>query len=323
MSTRTVAPALLAVALLAGCSGEPATDRAADGSSVSPSVPRTSAPAEPEPTRSPARPAAHPVLEAAIADGPVRATTPRQVAEQIRVAEAAIADPGTPPRVLEAAGKVQQLAYRVLGQRPGWDRRVYAALPRGLHRVVELNLDSRRQLRSMHPASTLSDTLPAWRIVAPPPAARLKRHYLEAQRRFGVDWEYLAAVNMVETVFGRIRGTSVAGAQGPMQFMPGTWAAYGRGDVDDPHDAIMAAGRYLDAMGFSRSRSGALYRYNNSDAYVRAVTDLARVMQLRPRAFLGYYHWDVWFLTSRGEVMLPVGYHETEPVPVEEYLAGE
>ena len=138
----------------------------------------------------------------------------------------------------------------------------------------------------MHPTrdADLATELPAWRIVDPRPAAELRRYYREAERRFGVDWEYLAAINLVETGFGRIDGTSVAGARGPMQFIPTTWDIYGAGgDIEDPHDAILAAGRLLRANGFARDRAGALLRYNNSSAYVRGVTLYAEVMQRRPR----------------------------------------
>lgn len=318
MTARTpatlVCALLLCLGLLAGCGGEGA-DEPGD---AAPSTPGTSPPADTRGAEEAAGP--HPVLAAALEDGPVRPASARQVARQLQAAEQAIANPRTSPEVLAAAGKVQQLAYRELGSRPAWDAAVRRALPRGLHGVVDLNVRARRELRSMHPTSTLSDTLPAWRIVEPAPARRLMRFYREAEREFGVDWEVLAAVNLVETVFGRIRGTSVAGAQGPMQFMPPTWEAYGRGDVDDPRDAIMAAGRYLDAMGFASDRNTALRRYNNSQAYVDAVLAHAAVMRQRPRAFLGYHQWDVWFLTSKGEVMLPVGYEETEPVPVGKYL---
>lgn len=51
-----------------------------------------------------------------------------------------------------------------------------------------------------------------------------------------------------------------------------------------------------------------------------AVTDLAQVMQRRPRAYLGYYHWEIFFLSSAGDVRLPVGYERTRPIPVRRYL---
>jgi membrane-bound lytic murein transglycosylase B len=123
---------------------------------------------------------------------------------------------------------------------------------------------------------------------------------------------------------GRIRGTSVAGARGPMQFMPATWARWGRGDIDDPRDSIMAAARYLASNGFTRGPRGvarALYEYNNHPAYVRGVTAYARVMQRQPRALLAYHQWDVVYLTKHGDVVLPVGYQRTQPVPVRRYLA--
>lgn len=259
------------------------------------------------------------LLPGPLAAGPVRATSARQLAAQLVAAEDAIADRRTPPRVLALAARVQQLAYRVLGGKPAWDARVRAALPARLRGVVDRNVRARREFRSMHQQP--GDTLPAWRIVPPVPAPTLKRHYREAELRFGVPWEYLAAINLVETAMGRIRGTSTAGAQGPMQFIPTTWDAYGRGDVNDPRDAILAAGRYLQAMGFARDPAGALYRYNNSSAYVRGVTEHARVMQERPRAFLGYHGWDVYFVTTRGDVRLPVGYVARRPVPVDDWLA--
>jgi hypothetical protein len=189
--------------------------------------------------------------------------------------------------------------------------------------VVRDNVAARREFRSMH--YTLSDTLPAWRIVEPEPAEDLRRFYRDAEAAYGVDWEYLAAINLVETAMGRIRGTSVAGAQGPMQFIPTTWARWGRGDVNDPADAIMAAARYLASNGFARGPRGvanALYEYNNHPAYVRGVTAYAKVMERRPRAYLAYHQWDVYYLTTEGDVVLPVGYERNRPVPVRRYLAA-
>ena len=62
--------------------------------------------------------------------------------------------------------------------------------------------------------------------------------------------QVLAAVNLVETNFNRNRAVSTAGAQGPMQFLPSTWRAYGMGgDIRDPHDAILGAANYLRASG--------------------------------------------------------------------------
>jgi membrane-bound lytic murein transglycosylase B len=222
--------------------------------------------------------------------------------------------------VLVRAARQEQLVYREVGARPAWDEAVLAGVPRSLRSVVRDNIASRREFRSMH--TTLADTLPAWRIVPPAPAEDLLRYYRSGERAYGIGWEYLAAINLVETAMGRIRGTSVAGAQGPMQFLPSTWARWGRGDIQDPGNAIMAAARYLAHDGGADGRlAQALYRYNNSDHYVRGVTLLAGVMERRPRAFYGYYHWDVYYLTSRGDVRLPVGYDRDRPVPVARWLA--
>lgn len=313
----------LLAAVGSGCTAQPAERETASGGA-------TSGPSRAE-GRSPiSRPrasdhAADPALASALAGDPSRPRTPRQAARQLIAADRALRDAATPPTLLAAADHTQQLAVRELADRPDWDRNVSTRLPPRLLRDTVDNVTARRTFRSMFPqdARDLADELPAWRIVPPRPAAELRGHYREAERRYGVDWEYLAAINLVETGFGRIRATSVAGAQGPMQFIPTTWDIYGEGgDVTDPRDAILAAGRLLQANGFDRDRAGALYRYNPSEAYVRGVTAHARVMQRTPHAYRGYHQWQVYYLTRRGAVWLPEGYDERRPVPVREYLSG-
>jgi membrane-bound lytic murein transglycosylase B len=106
-------------------------------------------------------------------------------------------------------------------------------------------------------------------------------------------------VNAVESVFGRLRNDSVAGAQGPMQFMPATWAAYGLGgDVQDPHDAILGAANYLHANGSPRDDAAALYHYNPSPLYVDAVSRYARRMRT-PARIRAFYARQV-FVRTRG-----------------------
>jgi hypothetical protein len=105
--------------------------------------------------------------------------------------------------------------------------------------------------------------------------------------------------------------------------MPSTFAAYGDGgDIRSPHDSIMAAGRYLAANGFADDRDHAVYRYNNADEYVRAVDEYAAVLAADPTAFAGYYRWDVYYTTTGGDVLLPIGYAATSPIPVDDYLAN-
>ncbi len=242
------------------------------------------------------------------------------IGDQLVTAERAVRDPGTAEEELAGWAHLQQVAYRALAMRPEWDVVVLAGVPPELHDAVMLNLEARRELRQL--VSTVRDTVPAWRIVDPPAADVLVSAYQAAETEFGVPWEYLAAVNLVESALGRIRGTSEAGAQGPMQFLPDTWAAYGEGDIDDPHDAVRAAARYLaDYGGADGSLADALYAYNHSDHYVAGVTAIARVIEADVAAFSGYYHWQVYYLTTSGDVWLPAGYVATEPIPVTEYLA--
>ncbi|HEY9263536.1 MAG TPA: lytic transglycosylase domain-containing protein, partial [Mycobacterium sp.] len=187
--------------------------------------------------------------------------------------------------------------------------------------VYDRNIDARRQLIALS-SGPGRPTLPAWRIDPPAPADELLGYYRESEAASGVAWNYLAAINLVETAFGRISGASTAGAQGPMQFLPSTFAIYGGGgDISADRDAIMAAGRFLAAHDFAHNRDQAIYRYNNSNRYVRAVNQYAALIGAHPAAFAGYYRWDVYYRTNAGDVVLPVGYAATAPIPVEEYLA--
>jgi hypothetical protein len=133
------------------------------------------------------------------------------------------------------------------------------------------------------------------------PAGTLLGYYREAQRRFEVAWPVLAAVNFVESAFGRMRNTSTAGAQGPMQFIPSTWSAYGMGgDIRDPHDAVLGAANYLHANGAPRDYRRALYRYNPSRLYVDAVLTYANRIRRDPGNFFAYYAWQVFVRTPSG-----------------------
>lgn len=256
-------------------------------------------------------------------DRPRATADPAVLAAQIVDAETAIRDPAATPEVVDAAGRLAQVAYRLLADHPEWDATVLAAAP-GFEAVIGHNLAARREFRSMH--TRLSDTLPAWRIVEPLPADQLLALYHEAEAAFGVPWNVLAAVNLVETAMGRIQGLSVAGAQGPMQFMPGTWEAYGMGgDVNDPRDAIMGAANYLaangGAEGTSEGLNNALFRYNNAGAYVRGVLHYAEVLGAEPISFRGFHAWEVVYLSTLGDVVLEPGYESAERIPVADYLA--
>jgi hypothetical protein len=221
-------------------------------------------------------------------------------------AERAVRDRTVSGAELAWMGHLQQRAYRAISAKPEWRAPFLAAVPTELRGTVTANLDATADLRAtVVPGPDLPT---AWRIVAPAPIDDLARYYREAEAEFGVPWAYLASIHLVETRMGRIRGVSVAGAQGPMQFMPGTWAAYGEGDVNSDKDSIRAAARYLKANGAPANMPNALFRYNNSQRYVRAVTAYAEVMRAEPDAYRGYYSWQVYYLTTKGDILLPVGY---------------
>ena len=78
---------------------------------------------------------------------------------------------------------------------------------------------------------------------------------------------------------------------------------------------------YLAANGFANDRDHAIYRYNNANEYAQAVNDYAAVLAADPAAFAGYYRWDVYYYSTASDVLLPVGYAATSPIPVGDYLA--
>jgi len=253
---------------------------------------------------------------------PPLASDPAVLAGDLSADEQALRDPSSSEAVLLAAARRQQVAYRALGRHPEWTPTVRAGIPPSLVETYDRNVDARRQLTALS-GGEAKDTLPAWRIDPPAPADALLGYYHEAEAATGVGWNYLAAINLVETGFGRIVGLSTAGAEGPMQFLPSTFAAYGNGgDVHSHHDSIMAAGRFLADNGFAGDHDRAIFRYNNSGQYVSAVDDYAAVIASDPAGFAGYYRWDVYYNSTAGDVLLPVGYAETEGVPVSAYLAS-
>jgi soluble lytic murein transglycosylase-like protein len=207
-----------------------------------------------------------------------------------------------PAAVARAALTEQWLELR-LGRDPALARRVLAQLAPRLARDVRDDVAAHEELARLTPPRPLS----AFHVGPAVPAADLRRFYGEAQRRSGVPWQVLAAVNYVESDFGRLREASVAGAQGPMQFIPSTWATYGRGDVHDPRQAILAAGRFLRAAGAPGDLRGALYRYNPSGAYVDAILRFTGRIRRDPRAFLAFYARRVIVRTPSGYRRLTSG----------------
>ena len=247
---------------------------------------------------------------------------PQEIAHLLSQVEAALRAPTTPAPLLPNLGHQQQVIYRVLARRKPLATAVLELLPPRWQRVAQRQLEARRQFLAMQAGRARPSLLPAWRVQAPAPATELLAYYHQAAASTGIAWEVLAAINLVESAMGRIDGVSVANAHGPMQFLPSTWAeaGIGRGDIRNPRDAIPAAARYLVRRGGLKDIRKALWGYNNSDYYGRAVLIYAALLREDPAAYRGFYNWEVHLATSAGDVWLPVGYSQPQPIPVTSYL---
>lgn len=145
--------------------------------------------------------------------------------------------------------------------------------------------------------------------------AQFMPYYLAAQKKYGVDWYYLAAIHWRETRYnsGVPKQVSPVGAQGPMQFMVLTWLGwsypggdrlgnadipeeiltnpkkikrYGGYGIDangdgkaspwDVEDAIMSAAHLLVKNGFRKDVRKAIFDYNHEKWYVDQVVEKAK-----------------------------------------------
>jgi hypothetical protein len=118
--------------------------------------------------------------------------------------------------------------------------------------------------------------------------------YQAAGIEYGIRWEVLAAINEIETDYGRNLNVSSAGAVGWMQFIPSTWRMYGtdanedgRKDPYNPVDAIFAAARYLSAAGYEDDVRRAIFAYNHADWYVDSVLLRTRLIAGVPADLIG------------------------------------
>src|SRR5581483_10223356 len=155
----------------------------------------------------------------------------------------------------------------------------FAVLPQGATDVTLPSVAS--------PNGAGSITLPF--ALSTPPAEPAQLSYPQllsvwqrAGAAYGIPWQVLAAINKVESNFGRNMGPSSAGAIGWMQFMPSTWLRWGTdangdgvADPWNPQDAIYSAARYLAAAGGGSDLYRAVFAYNHADWYVQEVLGLA------------------------------------------------
>jgi hypothetical protein len=297
----TAALLTLSLGVLGACEArvdEPTTRRA--DRSTSPTPRGTGSPTPPPP----APPSAGALGE--LPPLPTRGSA-ATLAGQISEVERVLREPGARSRDVRRAGEFEQLAARLLATAPETFRRdVLARLGPRVRPKTRLDVEAASLLDAI---TSPQPRLPQWRIVAPPAPQQLLGHYRSAARRTGVPWSYLAAIHLVETRMGRIRGVSTAGAEGPMQFLPSTWDLYGEGgDINDPGDAIMAAARLLRANGAPGDMAEAVWHYNPSSQYVGAVTRYAEAMRRSTLAYRGYWHWRVLYRHVRGTFVLDRGY---------------
>jgi membrane-bound lytic murein transglycosylase B len=189
------------------------------------------------------------------------------------------------------AARDRQFTLRRIATRPGEAAAVIKLAP-----GERDDLTARRDLNALSAASP--PQVGGVRVGRALAVATLLRFYQEAQRRFGIRWQLLAAINFVESDFGRARTTARADAQGSMQFEPATWHRYGMGgNVNDPHDAILAAANLLAANGGRTDERAALRHYNPSPLYWDAVLHLAHRMTSVPTALAEYYAWKLYLKT--------------------------
>jgi membrane-bound lytic murein transglycosylase B len=242
--------------------------------------------------------------------GTRRLAGPAQLAAEIDRSQAVIDGGSQAGARLRRAGGSQQLAFRQLADRRLLRRPTLARLTPDARSAAKAALRAADALSNIVQAEL---RFPDWRIVAPPAPNKLLSYFQAAAAVYKIPWQYLAAIELVETRMGRIRGLSPAGAKGPMQFMPATWAQYGRGSINNQPDSIMAAARFLKANGARRNIGHALLHYNPSRSYVVAVESYAQEMRRDRHAFYGYYYWRVLYRTTKGTFLLPRGYPRNRP----------
>jgi membrane-bound lytic murein transglycosylase B len=346
MRPRSTGASLAAVVIVAGvlavtgCSGDdeatdasiPSTDgtttiatgTAESGTTASTSTTTTGA--RPTGTSTPSDTIAGSTVATVPANPPARIETGLDAAgfaDRLSAAHATIVDPGAAPAARDDAGIEYQLVLRAMADRPELDDDVLAALDPAARTTVEPVVRARQFLQqrsASRPPQPLPDELPAWTITEPEPVATLLTHYADAERSTGIPWYWLAAIHLQETRMGRIQGVSTAGAVGPMQFLPTTWAACCTGDPTVTGDAILGAATYLAQSGGPDDMAAAVYQYNPNDGYVAVVRAYAESLRDEPELYTGYHAFQVFFTTSAGTVRLPVGYSQTSPVDVAAYL---
>jgi len=235
-----------------------------------------------------------------LSDGPVAAAQgndylARIVAQDQRAATLAKAEQ---ERAITTATRLDRTTDGVASTVDQVQRRyddVQALLAQAQLRLDQLSANARqladiqaliKQLNAQKAAADAARSAAAHRAKAGGiPTDYLALYRAAAQTCPGLPWVVIAAIGQVETGHGSNTNDSSAGAQGPMQFMPATFAAYavdGNGDgvkdIRNPADAVFTAAAYLCANHGGRDANGlrgAIYRYNHANWYVELVLNIA------------------------------------------------
>jgi murein DD-endopeptidase MepM/ murein hydrolase activator NlpD len=279
-------------------SAPPAPSTAADPAPTGPTQALPTPPVSPPPAAPPAPP-------------PTGATTPEAPDAAGTDGEGASGTAANPERSTAARRRANRARERAARERRRAERRAERRAKRRAERraaIIARKMAAeatakaeagRAQAGVLAPGAVL----PGLTIGKPIPSFLIERFrippfllsvYQAAGVEYGVRWEILAAINEIETDYGRNLNVSSAGAQGWMQFMPATWRTYGvdanddgRRDPYNPVDAIFAAARYLKAGGYERDVRGAIFAYNHADWYVDSVLARAKLISLLPGEFVG------------------------------------
>jgi hypothetical protein len=274
MASAALAAASFGAPMTGLAQGPPGTTTA-----TRPEPPPNPAPADPQPTAT--VPAAEPTVTAPEPPPAVPEPAPEPAPAPAASNPPPLFMPDLPRRSL------RPIAPAILPDLPADDQRRRAENALGTNREPAPEADGgtgEGELGTLLPATGAAD-VPSFFIDSFGVPPFLLPIYQAAGIEYGVPWEILAAINAIETDYGRNLNVSSAGAVGWMQFLPSTFAQFGvdgsgdrRADPYNPVDAIFSAANYLRAAGIADDLSAALFAYNHSDAYVAGVLSRARLL---------------------------------------------
>jgi len=148
------------------------------------------------PTASAASPARTPITSPSPSPTPPVVIDAAYVASELGAVEDAIRMADTPGDEYASLGEREQHAYQLLAAHPDWVPAVLNAVSPTARSAIQDNLTAAQQIGSLNGSRS---SLPHWLIIAPPAPEVLLGYYREAQQAYGVQWQYLAAINLIET----------------------------------------------------------------------------------------------------------------------------